>query len=122
MRLISRLASIPGVVVAGEYSYHGDKLSFEYEGDLSAERASQASIMCRANTVAVQMQAHILSHVCASGCGLENAHGWAVRGPRYTVCVMANVFCFVDNDSASLNQVMELLRTHTDTDADRLIY
>lgn len=67
-----------------------------------------ASIMCRATTMSVHMQAEIVGSF--SDCGLTPARGWVVSGPRYTVCAIANVFCFLDRDSASLTEVLELMR------------
>ena len=107
MSLISDLASRPGVIVAGEYSYRGDR--FSYKGHLDDEQARMASIMCRATTMSVRMQADILGSFCDE-CGLAPAMGWSVRGPRFTVCVVANVFCFLDNDHASANEILHLMR------------
>jgi roadblock/LC7 domain-containing protein len=33
-----------------------------------------------------------------------------VSGPRFTVCVVANVFCFLDKSSGSLSKVLDLMR------------
>lgn len=107
MSLIAELAAKDGVFAAGEYSYRGDR--FSYKGQISEEQARMASIMCRATTMGVHMQTDMLasmhpdSHVAPAG-------GWVVRGPQFTVCVMANVFCFLDNSKASLNGVMGMLR------------
>lgn len=107
MSFIAELAAMEGVVAAGEYAYRGDR--FSYKGELSEEHARMASIMCRATSMGVHMQADIMEGV-HSGCGVAPADGWVVRGPRFTVCVMANVFCFLDNDKVSLNAVMGVLR------------
>ena len=55
------------------------------------------------------MQAEIL---CAnsSNCPFDPAHGWAVRGPDFTVCVVANVFCFVQNEAGLLNRIMKRMQ------------
>ena len=108
MSLIAELAALEGVFAAGEYSYRGDR--FTYKGNISEEHARMASIMCRATTMGVHMQTDILAGMCPS-CGGAPAAGWVVRGPQFTVCVVANVFCFLDNDKASLNTVMGKLRT-----------
>lgn len=107
MSLIAELAALEGVFAAGEYSYRGDR--FSYKGNISEEQARMASIMCRATTMGVHMQTDILAGMCPS-CGAAPAGGWVVRGPQFTVCVVANVFCFIDNDKASLNTVMGKLR------------
>ncbi len=110
MSIIALLISKPGVVAAGEYAFHGDKLSFRHEGYLPDEHASMASVMCRANTMALRREADLLESFCGPGCGVTPTRGWMVRGPRYTVCVMANVFCFIDNDKGALNEVVRLMR------------
>jgi len=108
MSLIAELAALPGVIAAGEYSYRGDR--FVCKGALDPELARRASIMCRATTMGVHMQADILAGFCRQGCGLVPARGWIVRGPRQTVCVVANVFCFLDNGTAPLDRVVRLMR------------
>ncbi len=108
MSLISELAAMPGVIAAGEYSYRGDR--YVCRGRLDDEDARRASIMCRATTMGLHMQADILGGFCGEGCGLVPARGWVVRGPRFTVCVVANVFCFLDNEAGALNEVLALMR------------
>lgn len=107
MSLIDQLAAMQGVFAAGEYSYRGDR--FSYKGQISEDQARMASIMCRATTMGVHMQADIMGG-SYPGSGVAPAGGWIVRGPQFTVCVMANVFCFLDNAHASLNTVMGKLR------------
>lgn len=123
MNLLSDLLAYPGVQAVGEYSFHGDRLSFHHRGELTDEQASLASIMCRANTMALHMQIDILSASCPARCsGMAPARGWVVRGPASTVCVVANVFCFLDNDSPALNQVLAILRRRLAHVPDWLIY
>jgi roadblock/LC7 domain-containing protein len=107
MSIIAELAMTPGVIAAGEYSYRGDR--FSYEGNLDEEKARMASIMCRATTMAVHMQIDMLKSLNAD-CGSAPARGWVVKGEKFTVCAIANVFCFVDNASSSLNEIMEIMR------------
>jgi roadblock/LC7 domain-containing protein len=57
------------------------------------------------------METDMLKHL-KSDCGCAPARGWVVRGENITVCVMANIFCFVDNESSSLNEIMEYMREH----------
>ena len=106
MNLIEELASMPGVIAAGEYSYRGDR--FSYQGQLDEDKARMASIMCRATTMAVHMQAGMMKGL-GTDCGCAPARGWVVRGEQFSVCVIANVFCFIHNDAASLNEVMRIL-------------
>jgi roadblock/LC7 domain-containing protein len=107
MSVYADLALIPGVIAAGEYAYRGDR--YNYKGQLTDEMARMASIMCRATTMGTHMQAEIL---CANtdNCPFDPAHGWAVRGPQFTVCVVANIFCFVQNETGLLNRVMKYMR------------
>jgi roadblock/LC7 domain-containing protein len=107
MSVAAELASLPGVVAAGEYSYRGDR--FTYKGNLTDEMARMASIMCRATTMSEHMQVDMLESFCPD-CGSTPPLGWIVRGPQLTVCNVANVFCFLDNAGASLNEVMALMR------------
>jgi roadblock/LC7 domain-containing protein len=107
MSVYSELALMDGVIAAGEYSYRGDR--YNYKGQLSDEMARMASIMCRATTMSTHMQSDIL---CANSehCPFEEAHGWIVRGPQFTVCVMANVFCFIRNESGAMNRIFARMR------------
>ncbi len=108
MTLIAELAGMEGVFAAGEYSYRGDR--FSYKGHLQEEQARMASIMCRAMTMGVRMQADILGSFSPSPDPVH-AQGWVVRGPQFTVCVVANVFCFLDNRANSLNKVLAHMRS-----------
>ena len=101
------LSGQPGVIAVGEYSYRGDRYSVK--GQLPDEMARMASIMCRATTMSEHMQAGILESFCPN-CGMEPPKGWIVRGPMFTVVNFANVFCFLDNNTASLNSVVAIMR------------
>lgn len=107
MSVYSDLADIPGVIAAGEYAYRGDRYSFK--GQLDDDLARMASLMCRATTMATHMQTEIL---CANteNCPFDNAYGWSVKGPHFSVCVVANVFCFVQNEQGLLNRVLQKMR------------
>jgi len=107
MSILTELSEMPGVICAGEYSYRGDR--FTYKGHMSDEQARQASIMCRATTMSVHMQSGILSNFC-DHCGLYPNKGWIVKGPLFTVCVIANVFCFINEAEGSLNQIFAVMR------------
>lgn len=115
--IVSDLVTRPGVVAAGEYAYRGDR--FAYKGDLSEEWARMASIMCRATTMSASMQGRMLDGVSFKPSGIAPVRGWFVRGPRFSVCVVANVFCMIENDTASLNAIVaELKRALADAPAD----
>lgn len=107
MRITSQLMRIPGVIAAGEYAYRGDRYTFE--GNLTSEDARIASILCRSNTLSVNMQSEILSSF-ARECGCRPAQGWVVRGSQASVCVVGNVFCFLKNEPGLLNDVMTVMR------------
>ena len=106
MSLILTLSQLPGVIAAGEYSYRGDRFSFE--GKLTDELARMASIMCRATTMATHMQVDMMKSL-GSDCGCAPARGWMVHGEKFSVCVVGNVFCFVDNSATKLNDLMAQL-------------
>lgn len=107
MSLIAELMNLPGVIAAGEYSYRGDR--YTYEGNLDEEMARMASVMCRATTMSVHMEGDMMHSFCGE-CGLLPTKGWAVRGPQFTVCVCSNLFCFMDTNSAPLNDTMSIMR------------
>jgi len=71
--------------------------------------ARMASIMCRATTMAVHMQADMLKSL-NTDCGCAPARGWMVKGEHFSVCVIGNTFCFVDNNNASINEIMKLMQ------------
>ncbi len=98
MSILSELAATPGVVAAGQYTWRGDRYTFE--GRLDPEHARMASIMCRATTMATHMQARMLASL-PGGEGLDPPRGWFVCGATHSVCVLANVFCFIDNARTS---------------------
>lgn len=118
MNLIHTLSQLQGVVAAGEYSFRGDRFSFE--GQLTDELARMASIMCRATSMAAHMQVDMMKSL-GSDCGCAPARGWMVRGEKYSVCVIGNVFCFVDNSVASINTVMATLLTQVQQQTGQLI-
>jgi roadblock/LC7 domain-containing protein len=105
--LAAELANQPGVIAAGEYSYRGDR--FSYKGEMNDDMARMAAIMCRATTMSEHMQVAMLEEHCPD-CGSSPPQGWIVKGPVFTVCNVANVFAFLQNDTASLNDVMALMR------------
>lgn len=107
MSIVTDLLARPGVIAAGEYAYRGDR--FSYRGALSEEHARMASIMCRATTMGANMEGAMLESL-RPGSGLHPPRGWVVRGPGHTVCVMANVFCLLDNTQGSVNDIVGFMR------------
>jgi len=107
MSIVTDLLAKPGVIAAGEYAYRGDR--FSYRGALSEEHARMASIMCRATTMSVNMEASMLESLEPLN-GLMPPRGWLVHGPNYSVCVIANVFCLLDNSKGSINEVVGFMR------------
>ena len=107
MSIVTDLLAKPGVIAAGEYAYRGDR--FSYRGALSEEHARMASIMCRATTMSVNMEASMLESMEPLN-GFMPPRGWLVHGPNYSVCVIANVFCLLDNSKGSINEVVGFMR------------
>jgi len=115
MSIVTDLLARPGVIAAGEYAYRGDR--FSYRGVLTEEHARMASIICRATTMSVNMEGGMLEALRPRN-GLHPARGWVVYGPSHTVCVMANVFCMIDNAKGSINDIIRFMRgtlTHAST-------
>ena len=115
MSIVAELLTKPGVIAAGQYAYRGDR--FSYKGTLTEELARLASIMCRATTMATIMQGEMIAAFRPHS-GLQPVRGWLVCGPKNTVCVIANVFCFIDNETGSLNAILRFMRQAL-ADADR---
>jgi roadblock/LC7 domain-containing protein len=107
MSIVPELAAMDGVIAAGEYSYRGDR--FTCEGQMTDEMARMASIMCRATTMAVHMQMDMVKNL-GYNCGCTPAQGWVVNGEQFSVCVIANHFCFIQNDQTSLNTIVSYMR------------
>lgn len=107
MSIVADLIEKPGVVAAGEYAYRGDR--FSYKGALTEKFACMASIMCRATTMSANMESAMIASFRPNS-GLQPVHGWILRGPDYTLCAVANVFCLLANDQGSVNQVFGFMR------------
>lgn len=107
MSILAELMTKPGVVAAGEYAYRGDR--FSYKGALTEKHARMASIMCRATTMSVNMEGGMIESFY-SQCGIQPVCSWVVRGPKNTVCVVANVFCLFDNEKGSLNKILGFMQ------------
>jgi roadblock/LC7 domain-containing protein len=106
MSIASDLLAKPGVIAVGEYAYRGDR--FSYRGALTEEYARMASIMCRATTMGANMEGAMFEAL-RPGNGLHPPRGWLVHGPDHTVCVIANVFCLLDNSRASINDIVKFM-------------
>jgi len=115
--IVSELVSMPGVIAAGEYAYRGDR--FSYKGDLQPEQARMASIMCRSTAMGVRMQSDMLTSIFPDS-GITPSRGWAVRGPQFSVCVVANVFCFI-SDEAPFNDIMQLMVTRLSDEVSDMV-
>ncbi len=119
MSVISNLMEMPGMVAAGEFSFRGDR--YTYQGNMSEEMARMASIMCRSTSMGTHMEADMLGTFCTQDCGLVPGKGWAVRGPAFSVCVVHNVFCFMDNTKADFNKVLHYMHDELAHSSDDLI-
>ena len=107
MSIVADLMTQPGVIAAGQYAYRGDR--FTHKGGLTEELARRASIMCRATTMGTKMEGDMIA-AFRPQCGIQPVRGWVVRGPNNTVCVIANVFCMIDNRQGSLNKILSFMR------------
>jgi len=97
---------IKGVWAAGEFTDDGKLVA--YKGNISEEQAAMAAEMCAANNAMAKMQCD--GYTAFSGQEWTPLHGWALTGPKYSVCVMGNVGVFVNNDEVSFNEVFKALR------------
>jgi roadblock/LC7 domain-containing protein len=118
MHIVKQLMAIPGVIAAGEFAYRGDRFSFE--GQLTAEFGRMASILCRSNTMSVNMQGEIFDS-CAPCSGLKPMQGWIVRGGQTSVCNVGNYFAFIENRPDLLNDVMTIMRAKVGDVGDDLL-
>jgi roadblock/LC7 domain-containing protein len=107
MSIVAELLTKPGVIVAGEYAYRGDR--FFYKGALKEKHARMASVMCRATTMSTHMEGDMIAAFCPQS-GIQPVRGWVMSGPEHTVCVVANVFCLIDNKKGSLNTIIGFMR------------
>lgn len=106
MANLDRLMKIKGVWAAGEFTNDGKLVA--YKGNISEEHAAMAAEMCAANNAMARMQCD--GYTAFSGQEWTPLHGWALTGPKYSVCVMGNVGVFVNNDEVSFNEVFKALR------------
>ncbi|MEZ5583727.1 MAG: DUF2173 family protein [Candidatus Competibacteraceae bacterium] len=75
---------------------------------MTESHARMASIMCRATTMSTHMQGEIIAAL--SPRRFQPLRGWVMRGPAYTICVVANVFCLFDNQAGTINPVIRFMR------------
>ena len=118
MNIVSELAAMEGVMAAGEYSYRGDR--FTCEGEMTDDMARMASIMCRSTSMAVHMQMDMIKNL-GHDCACIPSRGWIVNGENFSVCVIANYFCFIQNESVSLNAVMSYMRENVPGQEGQLV-
>jgi len=106
MANLDKLLQIKGVFAAGEFSDDGKLVA--YKGDITEEEAAMAAEMCAANNAMAKMQTD--GYTAFSGQEWTPLIGWALTGPKYSVCVVGNVGVFVKNDEVSFNEVFKALR------------
>ncbi|WP_029522661.1 MULTISPECIES: DUF2173 family protein [unclassified Persephonella] len=102
---LKKLLGIKGVFAAGQFNDDGTLAAFE--GDISEEEAAMAAEMCAANNAMAKMQTD--GYTAFSGQEWTPLKGWALAGPKYSVCVAGNVGVFVKNDEVSFNEVFQAL-------------
>lgn len=111
MSIVDDLVANPGVIVAGQYTYKAEvsALKVSAGGALTEEQARMLGVMCHATTKDVVMTDSMLKGFYPQT-RFKPERGWLLRGPRYTICVVANVFCFLDNQKGSPSHVLRLMR------------
>lgn len=105
MANLDQLLRIKGVWAAGEFSQDGKLLA--YKGNISEEEAAMAAMMCAANTMMAEMQTQ--GYTAMSGKEWTPLAGFALTGPKHSVCVGKGVGVFVNNDEVSFNEVFKAL-------------
>ena len=105
MANLDQLLSIKGVWAAGEFSHDGKLLA--YKGNISGEEAAMGAMMCAANAMMAEMQTQ--GFTAMSGKEWTPLVGFALTGPKYSVCVGKGVGVFVNNDEVSFNEVFKAL-------------
>jgi len=102
---LKKILGIKGVFAVGQFNDDGTLAAFE--GDIGEEEAAMAAQMCAANNAMARMQTD--GYTAFSGQEWTPLHGWALTGPKYSVCVGGNVGAFVKNDEVSFNEVFQAL-------------
>lgn len=108
MSKLKAMMSIKGVVAVGEFSDEGNLLAFE--GDMSEDEAAMAAQMCAANKMMGQMQVDGFTAMSGED-GWTPIVGFALSGPKMSVCVEGNIGAFVENEHVSFNEVFGALRS-----------
>lgn len=107
MSIVDELLTQPAVVAAGEYTYKGEIAS--YKGDMNAELADIMAVMCHATTKNVAMESEMLATRSGQAPNAA-ARGWSLRGPKYALCVVADVFCVLRNEEGAFNDIAAMMR------------
>jgi len=103
---LNKLLEIKGVFAAGTFSDDGKMTGFA--GDLKEDYAAMAASMCAANMHVARMQ--VDGYTAMSGeSGWTPAKGFALSGPKFSVCVVGNTGVFARNGEASFNQIFKAL-------------
>ncbi|GAB4174757.1 MAG: DUF2173 family protein [Rhodocyclaceae bacterium] len=103
---LNRLLKLKGVFAAGSFSDDGRLTAFA--GDIKEEHAAMAAAMCAANMHMARMQTD--GYTALSGeSGWTPATGFALSGPKFSVCVMHNTGVFARNGEASFNEIFKAL-------------
>jgi roadblock/LC7 domain-containing protein len=106
MKDLQDLLKIKGVFAAGSFSDEGNLTGFA--GDISEDHAAMAASMCAANLHMARMQTD--GYTAMSGeSGWTPATGFALAGPKFTVCVKNNIGVFLRNGEGSFNEVFKAL-------------
>lgn len=100
MEDLDKLMKVKGVWAAGEFSPDGKLIA--YKGNISEEHARMAVLMCAANTLMAEMETQ--GWTAFTGQEWTPLIGWAVAGPKCSVCVIGNAGVIVNNGEVSFNE------------------
>jgi roadblock/LC7 domain-containing protein len=111
MTRLDRLMELGGAVAAGEFTPAGELVS--YTGHLPDDIARLVARMCAANSLLCGTQAEGFTRI--SGMKWTPFHGWAVAAGDYSVCVIGNIWVFVETAKADFNYIYKTLSEETAT-------
>ena len=107
MAKLKDLLAINGVVAAGEFTDEGTLMALE--GNITEEEGAMAAQMCATNKKMMQLQVDGYTAVSQED-GWTPATGFALAGPKLSICVYGNIGVFLETGKASFNQVMQAMQ------------
>ena len=107
MSKLKELMNVKGVTAVGQFNDDGTLVGFE--GHMSPTEAAMAAQMCATNKMMGQMQVDGFTAMSGEE-GWTPLVGFAISGPKASVCVEGNIGVFTNNDEVSFNQLFAALR------------